>query len=263
MRILLGKLQSETSPKRDDLPQRGLHVQPARAAATPGQERADGQTHRGRSPDCSDSGWTNRHHQHQKERIMANGNGIIHTLKKIRCMQRAGITDSCRFLLLNSVAQKLKAYDAMFADALRPHKGVIIDCSKQKAYCPWILICTANFHLGARCAYFVDLLFGWDGRLHVVMIPEVGILKKRVVLGEKAFARKVLEGLAPQGLICDADNICLGTDQGFARRYKWGIVTAEEIDLDKITEDELIDRICVQLKLLKVVYDAIEEEQGR
>jgi len=165
--------------------------------------------------------------------------------------------------LLRLDANQLTEYQATFSETLEPHSEILIRHSGHQAYCPWILICDANFHLGAKCAYFVDLLFGWNGRLYVVMIPEVDQLRKQDIEVRKFFAREKLGELVSDELRINADNICLGFDRGFAKRYKWGIVTAEEVDLDDVTEDELIDRICAQLDLLKVVYDAIEEEQGR
>jgi len=108
----------------------------------------------------------------------------------------------------------------------------------------------------------VDLLFGRFGTLYVVMIPGVYQLSKREIEARKNFARKALDNSESDELRINADNICLCVTGGYGIRYEWGIVTAEKINLDKIEDDELIDRICVQLKLLKKVYNAIEEEQG-
>ena len=145
-----------------------------------------------------------------------------------------------------------------FADALSlPVEKVGVDCTPgfmKKPYIPWIRIFSWDHAPEPTDGYFVDFLVGWDRRLYITILPGVDNGKKPdcELDAIRRWARSVLGTQALDGFL-----LCISLrapNSEIARKYERALVLAEEVDLERITEDSLLERVCRQLELLAHIY---------
>ena len=148
-----------------------------------------------------------------------------------------------------------------FADALGlAVEKVGVDCTPgftKKPYIPWIRIFSMDPKDHAQKptdGYFVVFLVGWDRRLYIAILPGVDNGKKPdcELDAIRGWARSVLGIQALDGFL-----LCISLrapNSEIARKYERALVLAEEVDLERITEDSLLERVCRQLELLAHIY---------
>jgi len=159
------------------------------------------------------------------------------------------------------VKNELRRHEEMLVTALQPFDDVGVDDSTDHwheyvPYIPWVRIFSREKAPLPTSGYFVDLLFGWDRRLYVAILPGVKCAGDELDIWRDTAHAKLMEH-DPQVLDCYLTDICLHAPPAslMAPLYEQGLVVAEEIDLrETTTEDELLDRICAQLELLAIIY---------
>jgi len=162
---------------------------------------------------------------------------------------------------LRTVKNELRKRATRLADALQRFNDVGVDDPTDHRhecvpYIPWVRIFSREKAPLPTSGYFVDLLFGWDRRLYVAILPGVKCAGDELDIWRDTARAKLMEH-DPQVLDCYLTDICLHAPPAslMAPLYEQGLVVAEEIDLrETTTEDELLDRICAQLELLAIIY---------
>jgi len=192
---------------------------------------------------------------------MANGNGIMSSLNQVISFQGCKPIPRERRCALKSIVAGLEEYRQGFSGILAEHGEIEIKSSSAgNAICPWVSICAKKFNLESDDGYFVDLLFSWNKKVYLVIIPKVRGLEDEEIVEKKNMARSALAGKVPSRLERNADRICLCAQGGvYPAKYELGIAVAQEIKPGGTTEMKLIIRICRWLRRLNEVYDAIEK----
>jgi len=191
---------------------------------------------------------------------MANGDGIMSSLDLVISFQGRKPIPRKRRCALKSIVADLEKYRQRFSGILVGHGEIEIKFSSvRKDICPWVSICAKKFNLDSDDGFFLDLLFSWNKKVYLVIIPKVKGLEDEEIVKKKNIARSALAGKVPGKLEKNADRICLCAQGGvYPEKYELGIAVAEEIKLGGTTEKKLINRICRRLRWLNDVYDAIE-----
>jgi len=190
-------------------------------------------------------------------------NLIIELIKEICSLQGQREISPNRQIALDNLTAELQAFRDYFAKYLGINPDYVkIDCSEgvgKQPIIPWVRICSEAAAPHPTSGYFVDLLFSWDQKPYLVIIPGAGDATEAEMENRREFARRALRKANPNALDDFQTHVNLQTSRGrFPRLYEAGIVLAEELDLDEITEEVLLGRICVQLKMLAVIYEDIQ-----
>jgi len=199
-------------------------------------------------------------------RVAEQQSALIDSLRKICLLQGQKPIPPERQTALNAVAAELLKHKSLFMQALSPRNDVGIDCSAgvgNQPYIPWVRIHSLDLAPGPTRGCCVDLLFSWDKKLYLVILHGAGRSRKNQIVRMRDIARNTLTLADPNSLDGFLEEIELYAPGGqSAQPYELGTVLAEQIDLEQITEEELLGRICVQIKLLAIIYEASLNERS-
>jgi len=162
---------------------------------------------------------------------------------------------------LLAVKNELRQHEEMLATALLPFDDVGVDDSSDHhhvhiPYVPWVRIFSREKAPKPTYGYFVDLLFSWDRKLYVAILPGVYGLEYEDIDCWRDSARDALRQMRPQISDSFLSEIDLHAPAAcsYAHRYQHGVILAEKIDLPHLTQEKLLGRICIQLELLAIIY---------